>query len=204
MKMKVLNSKFPLLQFSILFLFGCGVDSNALNSSSVDGIADSGEHRLFVTSVKFQGNLGGILGGDTKCQQVAEAAGLRRTYKAILSNSFSSAQERLMISGKIYIFNSNGDKIQLINLLDDLWLTKSKNLLHSPHFDENGQIILDNVWSGTLSTGLAGFDTCGNWLSSQDNQEAVVGNPNQINSDWLEETSFNKCSESYHLYCLSQ
>src|SRR5207248_2675590 len=42
--------------------------------------------RVFVTSVMYDGNLGGLAGADAKCQARATAASLSGTYKAWLSD----------------------------------------------------------------------------------------------------------------------
>jgi cysteine-rich repeat protein len=42
---------------------------------------------VFITSGSWNGNLGGLAGGDGKCQTLANAAALGGTYKAWLSNN---------------------------------------------------------------------------------------------------------------------
>src|SRR5205823_203503 len=50
---------------------------------------------VFVTSTSYDGNLGGLTGGDAKCQARAVAAGLAGTYKAWLCSGSTSAASRL-------------------------------------------------------------------------------------------------------------
>ena len=50
--------------------------------------------RVFTTSLKYDGNLGGLAGADAKCQARAVAAALPGTYKAWLSDSAASPSTR--------------------------------------------------------------------------------------------------------------
>jgi hypothetical protein len=50
--------------------------------------------RVFITSLKYDGNLGGLAGADAKCQARAVAATLPGTYKAWLSDATGSPSTR--------------------------------------------------------------------------------------------------------------
>lgn len=60
-------------------------------------------NRVFVTSTRFNGNLGGLTGADAKCQDRANAANLGGTWKAWLSDSTTSASSRLNHSNSSYV-----------------------------------------------------------------------------------------------------
>jgi len=49
-------------------------------TATSDGVA-SGEYRIFVTSTKYSGNLGGLDGANYLCQVAAQNAGLRTTIR---------------------------------------------------------------------------------------------------------------------------
>jgi Protein of unknown function (DUF1554) len=92
-----------------------GIVDRAPNTDASDGCADpevpaevlalllepetcavpGGSCTVFVTSQGFNGNLGGLAGADTKCQALADTAGLGGTYKAWLSDSTTDARNRL-------------------------------------------------------------------------------------------------------------
>lgn len=74
---------------------------------SLTGIAK--KRTVFVTSATYNGNLGGITGGDEKCRALASAEGLVGSFRAILSDSDTNALSRFTIPGSLY--DSKGTKV---------------------------------------------------------------------------------------------
>ena len=64
--------------------------------------------KVFITTKRFDGNLGGLDGADEKCQQEAKDKGLTGTWKAFLGNDQISAIERLKLDGIIVEAESAG------------------------------------------------------------------------------------------------
>lgn len=190
-----------LLLSLILTLISCGKAEGEGTQS--DGLADS-DHRVFATSSSYSGNMGGLSGADSKCKSAAEAAGLTRTYKAILSDSGNDAEDRLIISGEVYIIDSLGNSNLVVNSGVALWNTDSINLLSSIDLDENGNTVNDSVWTGTGSDGGVFFtDNCTNWTSSGGGTDGFTGSSASLNDQWVESLS-EACSNSNRLYCISQ
>ena len=147
----------------LVFLFvmiSCGGQDS---SDKKDGIADS-DHRIFVTSLTFTGNMGGVDAADTLCSQAANSAGLERTYKAILSTSAIDAEVRLNITGGIYMFTDSSTPVLIAASGIDLWGTDSDPLKNAINRTEQYSIVNDNIWTGTNSEGGT-FSTqnCNNW-----------------------------------------
>ena len=63
---------------------------------------DCGPCRVFVSSTTHSGNLGGLSGADTTCQNLANAAGLPGTYRAWLSDNTQSPSTRFATSTGAY------------------------------------------------------------------------------------------------------
>ena len=64
---------------------------------------------VFVTSGSWNGNLGGLTGGDGKCQTLANAAALGGTFKAWLSNNTNNPQSRFVKSTTGYALTTGKD-----------------------------------------------------------------------------------------------
>jgi hypothetical protein len=188
------------IQLIILFtVVSCGVADSG-DVTTIDGIIDS-EHRIFVTSSTYSGNLGGVSGADDKCRQVAINAGLVRTYKAIISTSSSDASNRLLISGNIYVVTGADSRTLVANSGTDLWNTDSVNLNTTVNVDENYSVVAVTPWTGTTASGGAGTDLCSDWSSTSGNGD--VGLTSSAGSQWVENT-FVSCGQSHPLYCISQ
>lgn len=180
----------------------CGADSTS--GEGTDGVGTS-EHRAFVTSGTYTGGLGGVSGADSTCNSVASAAGLSRTYKAILGDSSTSADDRLAFSGSIYIVDSNDEKTLVAGSGSDLWNTSSSDLTNQINIDENGDTVTsdDYVWTGTTSEGGEQTSNCSDWSSSSSGVNGFYGNLDLIGEGWVE-YDFGSCDQSFHLYCVSQ
>src|SRR5687768_1978989 len=68
----------------------------------LSGSATSPEHRVFLTSVSYDGNLGGVAGANAKCQLRAEAAGRTGRWRAILNGPGS-----IQVNGPVLDFKGN-------------------------------------------------------------------------------------------------
>lgn len=174
-------------------------------ANTIDGVTDD-EHRIFVSSGSYTGNMGGVDAADANCQSLAESAGLSRTYKAILSTSSSNAtdSDRISLVGAIYIINQNGDKTLIAASREDFWgTTNSIELIENVDVDEQlAQVSGARVWTGTGSDGATvPAEHCNGWTSTAGT--GFYGLTNQANSEWIESNSDN-CSNTNRIYCISQ
>lgn len=187
--------------FVLLFIItACGTQDSG-DETRVDGILDS-EHRIFVTSQSFSGNLAGIEGADDKCREAALSAGLVRSYKAIISTNTNYAIDRLIINGSVYVINSTSE-ILVASSGADLWSSESSNLLSSINYDENKNLVSVTPWTGTTASGGGGTGFCDNWSSDQASFNGDTGATSSSNYQWIE-NSFKDCSQLNPLYCISQ
>ncbi len=155
---------------------------NEASQTIEDGIS-SNEHRLFISSSSHGGNLGGRIGADNICQNLAITAGLTREYKALLSTSDNNVIENYTDKGRIYAFDSSNTKTLIATSLIEFI---SGNLVSDPRWDEvkNELLASDDpgyglrVWTGYISdSAYAGIiRTCADWTSSSyDNGNSNAG-----------------------------
>lgn len=150
---------------------------------------------VFITTMTFTGNLGGISGADAKCQAEADAAALPGSYKAWLSDDSSSPAALFQKSNHRYIL-PGGDVIAdgWLNLIDGLLdnaIDQHADGSHSSH---------TMVWTGTSETGT-GFPIydCSQWFSG--GTSGFTGVVAQVN--WTEAGVWS-CSNDFALYCFEQ
>jgi hypothetical protein len=162
--------------------------------------------RVFVTSVTYNGNLGGLSGADAKCQQRANAAGLDGTWKAIISTSQQPAINRIgynwdcliTVTGRLIDCHTarvgaNGYSIWDGSLAWGPILT-----------DEYGNTKSISVWTGTLTDGTSSGSNCLSWT---DQSTSILGTPGlSVSRDagWIYRSTSSECSNYLALYCIEQ
>lgn len=156
--------------------------------------------RVFVTSTTYNGNLGGLAGADNKCQVRADAASLGGTWKAWLSDSTTSAKDRLTHSLIPY---------KLINgvTVDNDWTS----LVASPYglqnhisLTEYGVTFPIMVWTGTDGTGTksTGGNFCNNYTGTSG--DSLIGVSSASDYQWTAAGSQADCPGLKSLYCFEQ
>jgi hypothetical protein len=144
--------------------------------------------------------MGGIAGADAICQSLASAAGLTRTYKAILSTTTANAKDRLTISGPVYVFTSATTKNVIADSRADLWDGLITNFIDR---DESyNQIGGSVVHSGTLSDGTVNTLTCTDWTSNAAGNDTF--GDSGILSTWIDSSLMGSCNPFRRIYCISQ
>jgi hypothetical protein len=171
-----------------------------------------GPKLVFLTSVDYPGNLGGLSGADAKCQALATAAGHRGTYKAWLSDSTDSPQSRFTRTGQPY------RRVDGAAVAADWADLTDGNLRNRINVDEWGTPIVasgTNVWvrTSTSKTGTSecaapstSARCCDNWHSSGDStsgHSAGYGKADQIDAQWTS-ASATFCNSPNKLYCIEQ
>lgn len=193
-----------LISLSILILaVSCGKEDSSSNLT--DGIS-LGDHRVFVTSTDYTGaEIGGVSGADTKCHNAKVSAGLKLTYKAILSDDDDGtnnyAKTRLVFTGAVYTVDSNAKSNLVAAAGADLWTSGTTNLLNLINIDEKGSTTAGTPWTGATDEGGAIGDDCSGWTSSISNGE--YGNTENLDAQWIENNS-EACSNPHPLFCISQ
>lgn len=173
---------------------------------TVGSIADTwstrtvGPKRVFVTSQTYTGDLGGLIGADSKCQVLAESANLGSTFKAWLSDSTTSAASRLTQSSLNYVM-MNGTVIA--NGWSDLTDGTIDNLLNR---DENNTTRASmDVWTNTTVNGSikSSPNTCEDWTNDSSGIQAYYGRTNWADYEWTD-SNYNPCNQPRRLYCFEQ
>ena len=173
-----------------------GTDTGATETGrEVDG------SRVFVTSMKYDGNLGGLLGADGQCQTLADAAGLGGTWLAWLGDGTDGPAMRFVQSDLEYRLVT-GDVIaeDFADLIDG-------TIAVPINVDETGTTLPDDddmiVWTAVFPTG--GEPTpvnCEAWTVADDSI-VPTGLASATNSGWTVSAPF-ACSEMHRLYCFEQ
>lgn len=167
-----------------------------------------GSARVFITSVTYNGNLGGLAGADAKCQTLANNANLGgTTWKAWLSSSTTSSVHRLFhLAGPYKLV---GGWI-IANDWNDMITKKNTTYLRQPIIqDENGRFWppVNFVWTATNTDGTTNSGhTCNNWTSSSSSSSGFFGWYSSSGSDW---TNYgpnipDSCNNNFHLYCFEK
>jgi hypothetical protein len=166
----------------------------------VPACGTGGQCRVFLSSVLYPGDLGGLTGADAKCQGLAGAAGLPGTYKAWLSDSTSSVISRFVPSSGPY---------QLVNgiTIAANWADLKDGLLAAPiNVTETGGGPggSTTAWTHTAFDGspALGDAHCQDWGSTVA-PSGTAGNVTATDPTWA---LFNSttCNTPLHLYCFQQ
>jgi hypothetical protein len=158
-----------------------------------------GPCRVFVTGAVYGGNLGGLVGADVICQQLAEDANLPGAYKAWLSDGAASPSTRFVQSTGPYQL-VDGTKIAAN------WTSLTDGSLRAPiDLTETGVAVTGSplVWTHTLVDGAAAnsADHCGNWSSAAGG--GGRGTHAYASANWTQSGSA-ACNTGQHLYCFQQ
>ncbi len=167
--------------------------------------ADQHEKSVFVTSVSFKGNLGGLTGADDKCQ--AEADGTASivpsgTYLAWLSDGTHSPDTRFTKTAHPYIL-PGGTKIA-----EDFTDLTDGSILHPIDIDPTGEPVgLKEFWSGTNADGTTAAygQTCDGWAADHAaNFRGMAGRTHQSSTLWSTNFPRLPCSRPGRLVCFQQ
>lgn len=172
-----------------LFLLSCGLGKPG----------EKLNHRMFVTSQTFSGNVGGLAGADARCQLAADAAGLGGTWRAWLSTGAVTAISRLSIGYPIVrvngeaIFESENER--LVGLFRN-----------APDMDEYGHGVGNvAVWTNTDTVGSTLFSNdCNAWTSASGGLNGGTGLTQDTSTGAWTRAGVNACSNSLRFYCLEQ
>lgn len=160
--------------------------------------ADS--RRVFVTSTRYRPNFGGLTGAAAKCQERADVGKLGGIWEAWLSDSITSASERLE--------QFNGPYKRLDNkIVANNWLDLTDGSLQNPiSMTELGiQQSHSSVWTNTLANGNKGENSCDNWTSISDTLKGNTGGADSFKYKYWTEGGYGRCDAGFdNLYCFEQ
>ena len=167
---------------------------------------------VFISSVAYTGDLGGITGADLKCQILAQAQQIHEPgrFKAWLSDAddsplsrFSFGPERLVMPNGVQVAK-NLDALILDGPGDGITVTEQRD-----------SVLQRRVWTNTAVTGdiFSETDHCADWISSnktlgaRQGANAVPKQPAEAWNTWSSEKSWTSfvigsCSKPAHLYCI--
>ena len=164
---------------------------------------------LFVSSQTFLGRLNGISGADTFCTNQAASVGLGgRTWRSIISDSTTSARDRIYSSGPIADIKGN---LRALNSAQ-LFTSSSKAIYEG--LTEVGTPITGRTWTGSTLYGrkndLIGFDGlvaphwqfssfCNDWTKTDTNLVSTV----RSNSSTGPSAPLLQCSLAARVACIS-
>ena len=157
---------------------------------------------VFVTSRLYDGNLGGLAGGDAKCGELADAAGLPGTFRAWLSGNAFGASSRLdPSSGPYRLVNGTTVATNLADLTDG-------GLAAPIHLTESGTFVEGTaetrVWTATQVDGTSFGQTCSNATSPADwsttSARTIAGVSTAANASWTV-VDVQPCTSFFRLYC---
>ena len=135
--------------------------------------ADGGGLHVFVTSTTATGNLGGALGANTTCKNLAVAAGLGGTWAAWLSDNPTgpNAIDRVSSAGPWHLVGSGELVAQTKTDLS------SGTLKHAIDRDEKGvAVVSSRVWTGTGTDGKYNSNDCDKWTTGNSGRTATGSN----------------------------
>jgi len=169
-------------------IFADGFESgNMLRWSSVV----PARHTVFVSSSVIGADFGGLAAANSFCQTLASAAGFGGLWKALISNSSTSVQDRIEISGPV--FNMTGAPIATD--ASSFW---TGTAINTPDMSELGLSPADTIaWVGSVT------DHCQEWTtmnSSENGRQALTTDPDR----WLYGGSTGPCHLQRSLLCISQ
>ena len=160
---------------------------------------------VFLTSIEYTGNLGGLAGADTICNQLASDAQLSGTYKAWLSDDTTSVADRFTHHGQFVLVNESPVATSWSDLTD-------ASIINPIIMDENGDTHAgETVWGNTDWDGSRDIyaESCLNWTKeSYDSIQDIYRGSGvySYHNDyrWSYPSPSIQCDSLNRLYCFEQ
>lgn len=158
--------------------------------------------QIFVSSVSYSGDLGGLEGARQKCQELADAvpalAGTK--WLPLLSDGDwhpINATGASLTSDPVY--NMDGSIIATSRA--ELWDARANALLSGVEFHENSNRAPNtSVYTGANAEGY-GENSCERWTSSTGGS-VKVGYTNTTSATWMGDNTVPACSATLPIYCI--
>lgn len=175
------------LTTTLLFISSCLVqnDGNAPTTGSGSSSSSSCTTcKIFVTTLTFNGNLGGVSGADQKCNDDAQSG--TSTYKALIGGR---GGDWPLQANTVYI-NAAGQTIGTTNDSSQF------------AFPVTNAIGAGSVWTG-LTNAWNDFNTCNSWTDSSGGVNSNTGDASSKTTGMLN-TTIPTCNNIHALYCVQQ
>jgi len=170
--------------------------SSPANSSPVS------KYTAFVTSGVYVGDFGGTAFADSRCNALAQAAGLSETYTAWVSAGPSNEpRDRGLAAQAVLGLESAGWYLpDGTTKIADNWVDLTNGNIHNLiNQNESGALVTAySTWTGTDEFGAAISSNCGNWASSA--ASGICGEQ-RVDSHWTNSGSPCACATDRRFYC---
>ncbi len=158
---------------------------------------------VFVSSAMYNGNLGGVSGGNGKCKSLADAADAitelkGKKWRVWLSDGANNPGDDILDFEGWYRL-PNGAPV--VNGATGFF---NGALSVGIDRDEKNMLQMDvDVWTGTKTDGEAhATNLCAAWLSSDKRSFGLQGSSSAIDSNWTDSISTSCNSTKGHIYCV--
>lgn len=190
---------------------GCAFDASGSAPAADAGIVAPGDddpvapdptrRRVFITSTRHSGNLGGLAGADALCQERADAVGLGGRFGAYMRDD-DTGLGRLERSPFPYV------RLDGVVVADDFSDLRDGSIKAPLNVDENGKTVSGKAWIGLVDVLGGASNSCNNWRSTdtdclRSNICGGAGQSSEVNTNWDGYYIYN-CNRSYRLYCVEQ
>lgn len=175
-------------------------DGNLNPKDSCDDKCLIAKRKVFVTSVGYTGNLGGLDGADDICQMHADADGVKLggSFRAWLSTDEASPATQFADSD----FTGKYVRVDGVVVAEG-WQELTSGVLMNPINKDEMNALANGkaVWTNTEIDGTALSDEdCANW--GVGGISAVTGLSSVTDSKWTNSESPQLCSSFRRLYCI--
>jgi len=153
----------------------------------------SGEPRVFLTSTRYTGDMGGIAGADAACMARAAAGSLGGQFRAWISDG---------VTDPASVFDTRLGPYSVVGGSDIAltWSDLTDGTLAQPiERTEFGALSGGEAWTGVAPDGTAGGGNCSGWTSTSGTGR--VGGATETGSGWTDRPPEESCTLQKHLYC---
>lgn len=178
----------------------------AIGLSALSGVAIAEDIGVFVSSQTMNGNIGGLTGADSICQNLGAAAFPGSgPWVAWLSDSTTNARDRIPIPGAngVYVRPTQPGIVIANNLADLTDGSLSAAIL----LDETSAAPPINpstgratAWTGTTPSGTVAASHCSNWTTSGPSNTGLGGASELSDGNWTLQVTA-ECNLELRLYC---
>ena len=182
------------------------------NETEVSLRTEDTQKYIFVSSLASKGNVGGLSGANSICQDDADDNSLPGVYKAWLSLTTDGPQSTFVPARVPYVLPGSFDVVA-----DDWTELTSGALAHAidRHADGTSIAAGQEFWTGTRANGLPSSldpfgladslitDNCVRWFAEISERSGVVGTSGAVDSTWSDLTR-RPCNTELRHICVQQ
>ncbi|MFT6069164.1 MAG: hypothetical protein ACJAT2_000359 [Bacteriovoracaceae bacterium] len=183
---------------------------NLTSSQTYTNVSSSKQHKFFVSSALFTGDLkkdylavsfnDAHEGANARCKDLADTAGISTAsdrWVAIIGTNLMNANKKIAVNGTINSMNS--DVVATSKF--DLW---DSAMIQTNEFDENGTNVGGvKVWSGILGTGALDVNHCQSFTDETNLFQGMSGQADRGNEQWVQKGA-QTCDSTFPIWCISQ